>query len=290
MFQGVMTAIVTPFKEGNFDETSFSALIDWQIKNGVDALVVCGTTGEAATLSLAEHERVIQVAVDVAAGRVPVIAGAGSNCTTKAIQLAKQAKKNRADAQLQVTPFYNKPMQEGLYQHFKAIAAMVDLPIILYNVPGRTAVNMLPETVARLAQIDNIVGIKEASGNLGQIRRIITDTPEDFGLYSGEDAQNYDIYAAGGDGCISVTSNVAPYIVSQIWDKFEAGNKDEAKKMQADLEILNKTMFMETNPIPAKTALALMGKCKEEFRLPLTPISSAHKEELKSVLTQYNLL
>jgi len=290
IFQGVMTAIITPFRDGLVDEPTLRALIDWQIKSGVDAIVPCGTTGEAATLSHEEQDRIIRIAVEQAAGRAPVIAGAGSNSTATAIKLAKQAKAAGADGHLQVTPYYNKPTQEGLHQHFKAIAAVVDLPMILYNVPGRTAVNMLPETVVRLSQIDTIVGLKEASGNMEQIRKIIADATNNFCVYSGDDALNLEICQAGGKGSISVTSNVIPSRVSDIWDKFASGHINEAMKWQKELEALNKAMFLETNPIPVKTALALMGRCREEFRLPMTPMSQDHKEELRAILGQYKLL
>lgn len=290
LFTGVMTAIVTPFKDGVFDEKAFRGLIDWQIKSGVDALVPCGTTGEASTLTYEEHDRIIRVAVEQASGRVPVIAGCGSNSTANAIKLAKQAKTAGAEGQLQVTPYYNKPTQEGLYEHFRAIAAMVSLPMILYNVPGRTAVNMLPETVLRLTETETIVGIKEASGNMDQIKKIISGAPESFGVYSGDDALNFDIYSAGGRGCISVTSNVVPPMVCEVWDLFAGGHADKARKKHEELALLNKVMFIETNPIPAKTALALMGKIREEFRLPMTPMSEGHKEELQGILAQYKLL
>jgi len=289
-FHGVMTAIITPFRDGLIDETALRALIDWQIRSGVDALVPCGTTGEAATLAYEEQERVVRITIEQAAGRVPVFAGAGSNSTANAIKLAKQAKTAGADGHLQVTPYYNKPTQEGLYQHFKAISAMVDLPMILYNVPGRTAVNMLPETVVRLSSIDVIFGIKEASGNMEQIKKIIADIPSEFCLYSGDDALNLEIYRVGGKGCVSVTSNVAPSKVADVWDRFAAGNVDEAKRLHEELTALNKAMFLETNPIPAKTALAMMDRCQEEFRLPMTPMSEGHKEELLTVLKQYKLL
>lgn len=290
IFKGVMTAIVTPFRNGVVDEAALRALIDWQIKSGVDGMVPCGTTGEAATITWEEHDRIIRIAVEQSAGRVPVLAGAGSNSTVNAIRLAKQARSAGADGQLQVTPYYNKPTQEGLYQHFKAIAAVVDLPMVLYNVPGRTSVNMLPETVVRLSDIGSIVGIKEASGDLEQVKKLAFDAPSGFAIYSGDDALNLEIYKAGGKGSISVTSNVDPSRVTRIWDAFAGGNVDEAAKLHNELAALNKVMFIETNPIPAKTALALMGRCKEEFRLPMTPMSGPHKEELLSVLRQYKLL
>ncbi|MFH1654002.1 MAG: 4-hydroxy-tetrahydrodipicolinate synthase [Pseudomonadota bacterium] len=283
-FSGVMTALVTPFKDGNLDESSLRKLINWQIKSGVQAIVPCGTTGEAATLSEEEHYKIIKICVEEASGRVPVIAGAGSNSTEKAIKLAKQAKEAGADAHLQVTPYYNKPTQEGLFQHYQAIARVVDLPMILYNVPGRTAVNMLPETVKRLSQIDNIVGVKEASGNLEQIKEIIESTPDDFMLFSGEDAQNVEIYRLGGMGAISVVSNIIPEKVSAIWNASSKGDVKEAELLHEAIQPINKILFIETNPIPVKTALAQMGKIHEEFRLPLTSIAEINRSKLFETL------
>ncbi|MBI4126883.1 MAG: 4-hydroxy-tetrahydrodipicolinate synthase [Deltaproteobacteria bacterium] len=285
-----MTALVTPFKDGRVDEESFRSLIDWQIRSGTDVLVPCGTTGEVATLSYEEHLRVVTIAVEQAGGRVPVVAGTGSNDTQKAIKLARQAKTAGADGHLSVTPFYNKPPQEGLYQHFKAIAAVVDLPMVLYNVPGRTAVNMLPETVARVAKIDLVVGIKEAAGNMDQVRKLVELCPESFAIISGEDALNADIYKAGGKGCISVTANVAPDKVAAVWDAFAGGEGKRATTLHEELAALTAAMFIDTNPIPAKTALALMGKCREEFRLPLVPIGDDNREKLRAILAQYRLL
>jgi 4-hydroxy-tetrahydrodipicolinate synthase len=290
IFHGAMTAIVTPFRDGRVDESALRALIDWQIAQGVDVLVPCGTTGESATLSYEECDRVVRIAVEQAGGRVPVLAGAGSNATANAIRLAKQAKAAGADGMLQVTPYYNKPTPEGLFQHFRAVAEVCDLPMVLYNVPGRTAVNMLPETVLRLASIESIVGIKEASGNLDQIRALIAEAPRDFSVFSGDDAQNLDIYRAGGRGTISVAANVAPGRVAAVWDAFAAGRAEDAARLHEELTPLNRAMFLETNPIPAKTALALMGRCREEFRLPLTPMSEEHREELKRTLREYNIL
>lgn len=290
MFKGSMTAVVTPFRDGRFDEKALRGLIDWQIASGTDAIISCGTTGEAATLSHEEHIAVVKTAVDLVAGRVPVIAGAGSNSTAEAIRLAREAKKVGADAMLQVTPYYNKPTQEGLYQHFRAIAEVVDLPMILYNVPGRTGVNMLPETTARLSNVDSIIGIKEACGNLGQVRDVIAKCPTDFAVYSGDDAMNFDIYKAGGAGAISVTANVAPDRVAAVWDAHEAGNDDEAARLHQELANLNKAMFIETNPIPVKTSLAMMRKITEEFRLPLTPMNENNRRELEDILREYGIL
>ncbi|MFH1830714.1 MAG: 4-hydroxy-tetrahydrodipicolinate synthase [Pseudomonadota bacterium] len=290
MFKGAMTAIITPFKDGRIDEESLRALIDWQISNGIDAIVACGTTGEGVTLTPEEHYAVIRIAVEQAAGRVGVMAGAGSNSTANAIKFARKAKEAGADGMLQVTPYYNKPTQEGLYQHFRAIAGVVDLPMVLYNVPGRTCVNMLPETTARLAAIDSIIGIKEACGNLGQIKEVISKTPDDFAVFSGDDAMNYDIYRAGGKGAISVTANVVPDRVAAVWDAHELGNDEESMHLHKELATLNKVMFIETNPIPAKTTLAIMGRCNEEFRLPLTPMGEGHRNELIDVLKENGVI
>ena len=290
LFTGAMTAIVTPFRDGRVDEEALRRLIDWQIKAGIDGIVPCGTTGESATVTYEEHDRIVRIAVEQSAGRVPVLAGAGSNATANAIKLGKQAKTAGADGMLQVTPYYNKPTQEGLYQHFRAIAEAVGLPMVLYNVPGRTAVNMLPETTLRLAQIDSVVAVKEASGNLEQIRAIIAEAPADFAVLSGDDAMNLEVYAAGGMGAISVTGNVAPEKVAAVWDAHRAGKKDEAARLQAELLGLNQAMFLETNPIPAKTALAMMGRCREEFRLPLTAMGEQHRSALKTALVAAKIL
>ncbi|MBI4212186.1 MAG: 4-hydroxy-tetrahydrodipicolinate synthase [Deltaproteobacteria bacterium] len=289
-FTGAMTALITPFHAGKIDETAFRNLISWQIEQDIDGIVPSGTTGEAATLRLEEHFQLISIAVAEADGRFPVIAGTGSNNTEHAIHLGLQAKKAGADAHLSVTPYYNKPTQEGLYQHYKAIAEAVDLPLILYNVPGRTAVNMLPETVARLSKISNIVGLKEACGHMQQVRDVVAAVPSPFIILSGEDAQNADIYAAGGKGCISVTSNVAPKLVSEVWDLWTADKKDEAFTAQEKLQSLNQAMFFETNPLPAKTSLALMGRCREEFRLPLTAMGKENRVKLYNVLQEYQFL
>lgn len=285
-----MTAIVTPFRDGRVDEKSLRALVDWQISSGIDGIVACGSTGEAMTLSGEERDRVVKVVVEQTAGRAFVVAGAGSNCTADAVANARAVKNCGADAMLQVTPYYNKPPQEGLYQHFKTIASMVELPMFLYNVPGRTAVNMLPETVARLSLIDTIVGIKESSGDTAQVKKIINSTSPDFILVSGEDDLNLEIYKLGGKGCISVTGNIAPDKISSIWDDFYSGNVDRATKTQTELISLNKAMFIETNPIPVKTSLSLMGKIHEEFRLPLVPISEGALAKLEKTLKEYKIV
>lgn len=284
IFKGSMTALVTPFKNGRVDEDALRKLIDWQIANGTDALVPCGTTGEAATLEMDEQDRVIRISVEQASGRVPVLAGAGSNNTSHAVKLGRMVKAAGADGMLQVTPYYNKPTQEGLYQHFKTIAGIIDMPMILYNVPGRTGVNMLPETVLKLSLIDTIVGIKEASGKIEQAKAIIAGVPKEFAVISGDDGLNFDVYMAGGRGCISVTSNIVPERVAKVWDFFSSGNISEAQKAHDALHDLNRAMFLETNPIPVKTSLAIMGRCSEEFRLPLTPMGKSARQELLKIL------
>lgn len=289
-FTGSMTAIVTPFNDGVVDEQALRALVEWQIGEGICALVPCGTTGEAATLSMDERQRVMGIVVDAAQGKVPVIAGAGSNSTTNAIELAYLAKEAGADAQLQVCPYYNKPTQEGLYQHFKKIAEETEIPIILYNVPGRTAVNMTAETTLRLAEIESIAGIKEASGDLDQIRAIAKGAPDDFVILSGEDSQNVEIYKLGGKGCISVTANVVPSQVTKVWKQFESGSLADAEGTHEEIQKLNEAMFFETNPIPVKTSLAMMGKINEEFRLPLTKMDEENRTKLQEVLKQYGLI
>ena len=289
-FQGSFVALVTPFKSGRVDEAALRKLVDWQIAQGIHGLVPCGTTGEAPTLSYEEHERIVSIVVEQAAKKVPVLAGCGSNSTENAIRLAKQAKKAGADGQLQLTPYYNKPTQQGLFLHFEAIAKAVDLPMVLYNVAGRTAVNLETATTLRLAQIATIVGSKEAHSNLEQVKAIIDDAPEGFVVLSGEDALNLKMYSLGGQGSISVTANVAPSKVARIWNLHSQGEVQEALQAQEALQPLNKGMFMETNPIPAKTSLAMMGRCAEEFRLPLCPISPDKRPELTKLLKSYSLV
>ena len=288
--KGAMTAIVTPFKNSELDEDTFRALIKRQIKAGIDGLVPCGTTGEAATMDLDEYERVIGIAVDECNGKIPVLAGAGTNNTKKVVELAKIAKSAGADAILSVAPYYNKPTQEGLYQHYKTIAESVDLPLVLYNVPGRTSVNILPQTVIKLSEIDNIVGIKEASGSLNQASEIIEGASEGFSVISGDDFLALPMMAIGGNGVISVTSNVVPELVARQYDAFVEGNLDEAMGLHHKLFKLHQAMFYETNPIPVKTALALMGLIEEEFRLPLCGMSKQNKEKLKLVLKNMSLI
>ncbi len=290
MFKGSIVAIVTPFKDGKVDEKALGDLIEWHIRQGTNGIVPCGTTGESATLDYEEHHRVIRFTVEAANKRVPVIAGTGANWTDETIMITKEAKKSGADAALVVVPYYNKPTQEGLYRHYKAVAEAVKMPIVLYNVPGRTALNMLPSTVARLAGIKNIVAIKEASGDMRQVSDVIRLCGNKIAVLSGDDFTTLPLMALGGKGAISVSANVAPKLMSRMCALWEQGKYDEARKIHFMLEPLNASMFIETNPIPVKTALALMGKIKEEFRLPLCEMDPANKEKLKKVLKDQKLI
>jgi 4-hydroxy-tetrahydrodipicolinate synthase len=290
MFKGSIVAIVTPFKKGKFDEKAYGDLIEWHIAQGTNAIVPCGTTGESATLEYKEHYRVIDFAVKTVNKRVPVIAGTGANSTAETIEITKHAKKSGADAALLVAPYYNKPTQEGLYRHYKTIAKEVNIPIVLYNVPGRTAVNILPSTVARLSEIKNIVAIKEASADMKQVSEIIRLCGDNITVISGDDFTTITLLALGGKGVISVSANIAPKEVSTMCSLMLKGEHDKALKLHYKLEPLNAAMFIETNPIPAKTALAMMGKIKEEFRLPLCEMAPANREKLKKILKNYKLI
>jgi 4-hydroxy-tetrahydrodipicolinate synthase len=290
MFKGSIVAIVTPFKDGKVDEEAFRELIEFQIENGTSAIVPCGTTGESATLDFEEHKRVIKICVEAVNKRVPVIAGAGANNTKEAIELTAFAKEAGADATLQVVPYYNKPTQEGLYLHFSTIAKEVPLPQVLYNIPGRTGVNMLPQTVARLAELKEIVAIKEASGNLVQMAEILNLAGDKITLLSGDDTLTLPVLSIGGKGVISVIANIVPKETAEMIKLWEKGDVEGAKNMYLKLLPLCQAMFYETNPIPVKTALSLMGKIKGELRLPLCPMSKANLEKLKTVLKQYNLI
>ena len=290
MFKGSIVAIVTPFKNGKVDEEAYRELIEIQIESGTSAIVPCGTTGESATLNMGEHNRVIDIAVEAVNKRVPVIAGTGGNSTGEAIELTEHAKKSGADATLQVTPYYNKPTQEGLYQHFKAIAKAVPLPQVLYNVPGRTSVNMLPETVARLAELSEVVCIKEASGNLGQMAEIVRLAGDNITLLSGDDNVTLPVLSIGGKGVISVVANIVPRDAADLVTAWEQGDFDKAKGLYYKLFPLCQAMFYETNPIPVKTALALMGKIQDELRLPLVSMAPANLEKLRTALKDYGLI
>ncbi|HJN02084.1 MAG TPA: 4-hydroxy-tetrahydrodipicolinate synthase [Nitrospinota bacterium] len=290
MFQGSFVALVTPFKNGKIDEDALKNLIEFQVANGTNGIVPCGTTGEAATLSIEEHNQVIDIAVGTVNGRIPVIAGTGSNSTKEAIKMTIHAKETGANAALLITPYYNKPTQEGLYQHFKKIAGDVDIPIIVYNVPGRTSVNMLPATTARLSEIKNIVGIKEASGSLQQVSETIKLCGENFSVISGDDANTLPIMAAGGKGVISVTANIAPDKIAALCKACLDENFSEARKLHYELLDLNIGMFIETSPGPVKTALFLMGKVTDEVRLPLASMNNSNLSTLKSLLKKSGLV
>jgi len=291
MIQGSLVALVTPMKpDGAIDEAALRALVEWHIAEGTDGIVAVGTTGESATLDEEEHCRVIRQVVEMVAGRIPVIAGTGANSTTEAIILTRCAKAAGADACLLVTPYYNKPTQEGLYLHHKAIAEAVDIPQILYNVPGRTACDMLPETVARLAVVPNIVGIKEATGDLTRITRIRELCGPDFAIYSGDDATGCEALLSGANGVISVTNNVAPRAMHELCVAALAGNRAEAERIDAMLRGLHKELFIEANPIPVKWALAEMGRMDTGIRLPLTWLSEAAREPLRRAMQQAGVL
>jgi 4-hydroxy-tetrahydrodipicolinate synthase len=291
MFQGTLVAIVTPFKDGGIDEAAFRELIEFQIQNGTKGIVPCGTTGESATLSFEEHERIVEITVEQVNKRVPVVAGTGSNNTEEAIFLTRHAKNAGADAVLMISPYYNKPTQEGLFLHFEKVAKTVDIPIILYNIAGRTAVNIEPDTIFRLSRIDNIVGVKEASGSMKQITDIIALCGDDFTVLSGEDFLTFPLMCVGGKGVISVVSNVAPRDMSDLSALFLAGKFEEARKLYYRLLPLCHALFIETNPTPVKTALAMMNKIgSDEVRLPLAPMSETNKARLKKVLEDQGLV
>ena len=293
MFEGSIVAIVTPFKKDKVDESAFKKLIEWHIKEGTNAIVPCGTTGESATLDYEEHHRVIELTVKTVKGRLPVIAGTGANSTDEAIMITKRAMDVGADGALLVSPYYNKPSQEGIYQHYKAIAESVKgFPLVLYNVPGRTASNISPTTVARLARIKNIVAIKEATGDMRQTSDLVRlcSKSKKFNIISGDDFTTFSMCMLGGKGVISVVANVMPGAVSRMMAAIKSGDIDEARKIHFMLEELNGAMFIDSNPVPVKTALAMMGMIKEEFRLPLCRMTKENRAKLKNVLKKYGLI
>jgi 4-hydroxy-tetrahydrodipicolinate synthase len=289
---GSIVALVTPMLEdGSVDYPTLRKLIDWHVAEGTDCISVVGTTGESPTVNVDEHQEIIRVAVEQAAGRVPILAGCGANSTAEAIALARYAKKVGADSQLQVVPYYNKPTQEGQYQHFKAIAEAVgDLPMVLYNVPGRTVADMLPETVLRLAEVPGIIGVKEATGNLERAQWLIRDVPEGFAVYSGDDPTAVALMLCGGHGNISVTGNVAPRLMHELCVAAVAGQRDQAMAIQRRLMPVHKLLFVEANPIPVKWALARMGRCGPTLRLPMTPLTQANQAPVEQALRQAGLL
>ena len=290
MFKGSMVALVTPFKEGNIDEAAFQALVDWQVTSGTHGLVPCGTTGENSTMSEEEHCHVIDLCIEAAAGRAPVIAGTGSNATGTAVKLAQHAEKSGADAILVVTPYYNKPTQEGLYQHYKTIHDNCGLPIILYSVPSRTGVEISVDTVARLAELPRIKGIKDAHTDLARPLQMRLVTPDDFSLISGEDATIAAYLAQGGHGCISVTANVAPKECADMHNAWMAKDWDAFETLRDRLLPLHKALFVETSPAPAKYALSRLGRSLDEMRLPLVPASESCRAVVDAALDYAGLL
>ena len=290
--QGSIVALITPMLEdGSVDYPALRKLIDWHIAEGTHCIGVVGTTGESPTVTVEEHCEIIRVAVEQAAGRVPIMAGCGGNSTREAIALAQYAKKVGADSQLQVVPYYNKPTQEGIYLHYKAIAEAVgDLPMVLYNVPGRTVADMQHETVLRLAQVPGIIGIKEATGNIERAQWLIRDLPANFGVYSGDDPTAVALMLCGGHGNISVTANVAPRLMSQLCQAAIAGDRDTAMRIQRQLMPVHRHLFVEANPIPVKWAVARMGRCGGAMRLPLTPLTSPHQSVVETALRNAGLL
>lgn len=291
MIRGSMVALVTPMHpNGDLDWEALDRVVDLHLNNGTNSIVAVGTSGESATLDYDEHLDVVKRVVKRVAGRIPVIAGTGANSTREAIEMTQGAKEAGADACLLVTPYYNKPTQEGLFLHYKAIAEAVDIPQILYNVPGRTACDMQPETVLRLAVIDNIVGIKEATGDIDRARRLINESPKDFAIYSGDDATAIELILAGGDGNISVTANVAPALMSKLCQLGLDGKAEEARELQAQLMPLHDAMFVEANPIPVKWAMHELQLCDVGIRLPLTPLSQHLRSKVVDALKQTDLL
>lgn len=290
MFQGSIVALITPFKNGRVDEDAFQALVERQINQGTEGLVPCGTTGESPTLTHVEHKRVVELCLDVAKGRVPVIAGAGSNSTAEAIELFKHAKSAGADAALVVTPYYNKPNQEGLYLHYKAIHDSADLPIIIYNIPPRSVIDMSVETMARLSVLPNIVGVKDATGDLTRPMKERMAIKGDFCFLSGEDGTAVNYLAGGGHGCISVSANIAPKMCSDVQRLWREGKTQEAIVLQQRLMPLHVNLFCEPNPGPAKYAAELLGLCSSETRLPLAPLSNESRAKVKLALTQAGLI
>ena len=290
-FQGTGTALVTPFKEdGSVDEKALRALVDFQITEGIDMILPCGTTGEGATLTEEETDRVTQIVIEQAKRRVPVIVGAGSNSTAKAVEGTKRARRLGADGVLSVGPYYNKPTQQGFYEHFKAIAEAENIPIVVYNVPGRTSSNIEARTMLRLAEIPNIVAVKEASGNLGQIMDILRDRPSDFRVLSGDDAIALAVVAMGGDGVVSVVSNEAPRMMTDLVNAGLEGDFTKARELHYKMLPLMNMNFIESNPIPVKAALTMMGLIEENYRLPMVRMTPANREKLAKVVEEVGLL
>ncbi len=288
--KGSMVALITPFRNGEVDVSTLQKLVEFHIRSGTSALVPCGTTGESATLSHEEHEQVIEIAIQTARGRIPVIAGTGSNNTEEALRFTRHAQQAGADAALLISPYYNKPTQEGLYRHFRTIAEAVDLPLVIYNIASRTGVNIEPETFGRLAKLSRIAGVKESSGSLEQMSRIKALCGERFALISGDDALTLPVLAIGGTGVISVVANILPKEVARMVEAFRKGDLVSARKIHYHLINITKTIFIETNPIPVKTAMGLMKLIPDaQMRLPMCPLSAANLARLKEVLRAYRL-
>ncbi len=290
MFKGSIVALITPFLNGSVDEKGFQAFVDWQIGQGTHGLVPCGTTGESPTLSHAEHKRVVELCVEVAKGRVPVIAGAGSNSTAEAIELTRHAKKAGAQAALIVTPYYNRPTQEGLYQHYAAIHDAVDLPILIYNIPGRCVVDMSIATMARLAKLPNIIGVKDATNDLARPLRTRAAIGPDFCMLSGEDHTAPAFLAQGGQGCISVTANVAPRACADLHEAWQKGDVAKVMRINEKLLPLHDALFAETSPAPVKYAVSLLGKATADLRLPLVPVTPETREKLRQAMRSADIL
>lgn len=289
MFQGSIVALVTPFRNAELDEEAFRRLIEWHLAEGTEGFVPVGTTGESPTLTHPEHERVVEICIETVGGRVPVIAGAGSNSTAEAISLTRHAKRAGADAALVVTPYYNKPTQEGLYAHFRAIHDAVDLPIIIYNIPGRSIVDMMPETMARLAKLPNIVGVKDSSADIMRPLLTYAACGAEFSQLSGEDGNVVAFLAHGGHGCISVTANVAPRLCAELHRAWRDGRPAEALAVHRRLLPLHQALFCETSPGPAKYALSRLGRCTDEVRLPLVPLGERAKAQVDAALAAVGL-
>ncbi|MGB6317053.1 MAG: 4-hydroxy-tetrahydrodipicolinate synthase [Litorimonas sp.] len=286
MLKGSITALVTPFMEDGLDETAFARHVEWQIESGIHGLVPCGTTGESATLTHEEHKRVIRLCVEVAGGRVPVVAGAGSNETRVSIEYAQVAKDCGADAALVVTPYYNKPSQEGIYQHFKAISDAVDIPIVVYNIPGRSVVDITNETMGRLSQLPNVVACKDATGDIARVQGLTDRCGADFVQLSGDDPTGLGYFVHGGHGTISVGSNIAPARYAAMYDALLAGDFEAARRHNAALDRLHKDLFLDPSPAPAKYALSLMGRMEDRVRLPITPCREETKAKVRSAMVR----
>jgi 4-hydroxy-tetrahydrodipicolinate synthase len=290
MFTGSMVALVTPFKDGKVDWQSLESLIEFHIQNGTHGIVPCGTTGESATLSHEEHDSVVKTVVKTVNKRVPVIAGTGSNSTDEGVRLTRKAEKSGADGALMISPYYNRPTQEGIYQHYRKVASEVGIPIIVYNIPGRTGSKIEPETLARMAEVKNIVGVKEATGSVDQAIDVIRLCGDRLAVYSGEDSLIFSLMALGGKGVISTVANVAPKQTAQLAEACLNGDWEKGRALQFKLIPLIHSLFIETNPIPVKTALSLIGKCSGDLRLPLTPMTEGNVKKLSQAMTEFGLL